>query len=636
MVTLEEKIKELEARISQYEQGVQADQILHSIATNSPSNIMVLDIEGHIQYINHTVPGITPDEILGLRVPDIVEEEYKAGIVSALERCAQSGKPDRYETSYTSPSGDTSWWDCGVGPVFQGQKVTSFVVVSTNITEQRRKQQEQQRFFNLSVDLMCIADVEGNYQWVNQAFYTTLGYNETELLNRHYLEFVHPDDIDITVQQFERILEGEVIRDFDNRYRAAGGNYRLFSWRAHADHKNNVMYAVARDITETKHLEEQLQQSRRLEALGQLAGGIAHDFNNLLGVIQGNVELALLSPKLTESSLNNALAGTSRAASLTKQLLVFSRHQNLSPEVINLTSLLDNLIGLLQQLLPENISITLEHEESSLCVFADKTQLEQVIINLCLNARDSMAGGGKLDLSVEKASGPEVISNQTSAPPAGYLKLTVSDTGCGMTPDVQTHIFEPFYTTKEVGKGSGLGLATVYAIVKQHEGFLETESAPDVGSTFRVYLPRTTKALADTTEPTKTEAAVKGGEETILVAEDDPMVRTTVTLILNQAGYRVLTANDGLDAVRLFQENTDEISLVLLDVVMPNLGGLDAAEQIRLTNPNVNILFTSGYLQNHQGSKQLENEKFITKPYRIEKLLSYIRDTIDSNAKVGI
>lgn len=633
MPTLEQELLELKARIQDYERGIQADQILRSIAVNSPSNIMMLDLEARIQYINHTVPGITPEEMIGLSIPDIVEEQYRPGIIGAFERCARTGKPDRYETSYTSPSGDISWWDCGVGPVLRDSKVTGFVVVSTNVTEQRRKHEEQERFFNLSVDLMCVAGFDGYFKNVNQAFSDTLGYKNKELLNRPFLDFVHPDDREATQEQVVRLNQGEIVRDFSNRYRAVDGSYRLFSWRGIGDKKREVMYAVARDITETIKLEEQLQQFRKLEAIGQLAGGIAHDFNNLLGAIQGNLELAQLSPKLTQSSLANALAATERAASLTKQLLVFSRNQTIAPEVVMVVPLVKDLMDLLQRLLPENIAMTVEPDDNLPPVLADKTQLEQVIVNLCVNARDAMPAGGKLTIRIDKAEIPNASNQPTTLPAGSYLKLTVADTGNGMPPKIQAHIFEPFFTTKEVGKGSGLGLATVYAIINRHNGFIEVESEVDKGTAFFVYLPVTEQTYKESIEAGSNSTDIIGGSETILVAEDDPMVRSTLTLMLQEAGYEVIAAADGLEAIRLLQQHTDKVSLAVLDVVMPNIGGLDAAEKLRGLVPDLKIVFTSGYLQNQQDPKRLEGETFLPKAYQRKTLLNCIRKLLDSTNK---
>jgi PAS domain S-box-containing protein len=630
--TLEKKVRELKEHIQEHEKGIQADQIIRSIAVNSPSNIMLLDMDAHIKYINRTVPGITPEEMLGLNLIEIVEEQFKPGICGALERVAKTGKPDRYETSYTSPSGDFSWWDSSVGPVIQDSKVTGYVVVSTNTTEQRRKHEEQESFFNLSVDMMCVGNFDGFFLRVNQSFKTTLGY-EQELLQRPILEFIHPDDVKATEQVFSRLIKGDILKGYSNRFRASDGNYRSLSWQAIVDPKREVIYAAARDVTDTKNLEEQLQQSRKIEAVGQLAGGIAHDFNNLLSVIQGNIELAQENPELSKSSLHSAMEATNRAATLTQQLLIFSRNKTLSLEVIELEPILDNLMDMLKRLLPENISINLQHSKGNVsAILADKSQIEQMTLNLCVNARDAMPDGGVLTLAIKKVQLKKETDHSSHVSPGEYLEFSVTDTGRGMTPKVKMRIFEPFYTTKEVGKGTGLGLSTVYGIVQKHGGTIKVSSHVGHGSTFRVFLPTTAREHSEKVNSKSQATPAKGGNETILVAEDDPMVRNTVTRILIQAGYNVISAVDGQDAVQQFQSNSEQVSLALLDIVMPNLGGLDAAEQLSSQCPGLNIIFTSGYLQNSQDPKRLETEIFLTKPYHKDSLLKSIRQALDSTA----
>jgi PAS domain S-box-containing protein len=620
-MTLEERILELKARIRELEKGVQADQILRSIAINSPSNIMLLDREARIRYINHTVPGITPEEMLGLYLPDIVEERFRPGILGALERVARTAEPDRYETSYISPSGDVSWWDSRVGPVLQGSLVTAYVVVSTNITEQHRRLEEQERFFNLSVDMMCVAGFDGYFKRVNQAFKTTLGYDK-ELAQLPFLSFVHPEDVQATMDSVAHVFAGGNPGDFRNRYRAADGSYRLLSWRGAADPKREVIYAVARDITDTMNLDERLQQSRRMEAIGQLAGGIAHDFNNLLTAIQGNIELAQVSSELAPTCLPAALIATGRAAALTRQLLIFSRHQALTPTVVQLRPLLDNVISMLKRLLPETIRVTLESADDAPAVLADKSQLEQVIVNLCLNARDAMPEGGQLKLAIGKKHAGEDKRE--------YLCLSVTDSGCGMSQEVQSHIFEPFFTTKEVGKGTGLGLATVYGIVQKHGGFLELESALGKGTTFHVYLPATTEVPHSPSVFSAPPTVTQGGKETILVAEDEPMVLNVVTEMLSKAGYTVLTATNGLEAVQLLDQDPARVALALMDVVMPNLGGLDTAVRLRAIRPDLKMIFASGHVQNLQDVERLQSETFLPKPYQRDELLNSIRHALDS------
>ncbi|MDF1666515.1 MAG: PAS domain S-box protein [Planctomycetota bacterium] len=633
MDSLEQQIVQLKAKIKEYEQGIHADQLLHSIAINSPSNIMMLDLSGRVRYINHIVPGVTREEVIGQYLPDLVEEQHRAGIIAAIERCAATQELDRYETSYTSPIGDVSWWDCRLGPMIQESKMTGFVVISTNMTEQRRKHEEQERFFQVSVDLMCVAGYDGYFKRVSPSFPATLGYSEEELLSRPFLEFVHPDDRADTLEAFENLDETNAAQDFHNRYRASDGTYRRLSWRGVPDLNNALIYAIARDVTVTKSLEEQLQQSRRLEAVGHLAGGIAHDFNNLLSAIQGNIELALLTENKDSVFLRKGIEAVGRAAELTNQLLVFSQNQSLSPQVIDVVPLLESLISFLERLLPESIAVSLHCQEYSPRIFADKSQIEQVIVNLCVNARDSMPEGGKLDLTLEYSVVPQQALTTTPDNSAKYLMLKVTDTGHGMSEAVLARVFEPFFTTKEIGKGTGLGLATVYAIVNQHKGFIETESNLGVGTTFKIFMPTTEKPLKVEDVPSELTEFAMEGTETVLVAEDDLMVRHSSTSLLQHAGYKVLVAHDGVEALELFEHSAGQIDLALLDVVMPKLGGLDTAARLRATNPDLKIVFVSGHVQHPTDHKRLEAEVLLRKPYRRDALLSCIRRALDSDNK---
>jgi len=628
--TPEQQISELQSRIQEYEQRIEDDQILRSITRHSPANIMFLDLDGCIQYINHTVPGITPEEMIGLCLPKIVEEQFQAGIQGALDRVVDSGEPDRYETSYTSPSGDVSWWESQVAPVFRDEEVTGFVVISSNITETRNAYKEQESFFNLSVDMMCVASVDGYFKRVNQAFKKTLGYDK-ELLDQPFRNFIHPDDLERTLDAVTRQTEeGEVILDFTNRYRASDGSYRLLNWRSTADPDGQVMFALARDITDEQALQDQLQQSNRLEAIGQLAGGIAHDFNNLLTAIQGNIELARVSPEKSESVLQSALVAIEKASSLTNQLLVFSRHQTMSRQSLYLGPLIDSLLTLLNRLIPENISLKLKMQEDLPPVWADQSQLEQLIINLCVNARDAMPNGGKLRIRIDPYTSEDGSEFTSPIDPGDYLKLSISDNGTGMAEEVKLHIFEPFFTTKDKDKGTGLGLATVYGIVKKHAGHIDVESSPGEGTTFNVYLPvgsdsSTNKTSATSPEPKK----IEGGVETVLIAEDEAIVREVAEQILLQAGYTVLTAHNGQQALEIYQKNRQEIAMVMLDVVMPKLGGLETAEKLRELNPDIKVLFCSGHVAHTGDLERLESEHFLAKPYQSKDLLAFIRQVLD-------
>lgn len=399
------------------------------------------------------------------------------------------------------------------------------------------------------------------------------------------------------------------------------------------------LYGVARDIRERKRSEEerarlqlQLLQSQKMEAVGQLAGGIAHDFNNLLQVILGQLDFASDGYHHAEP-VTEALAeigkAAERASELTRQLLAFGRRQVMQPVVIDLNDLIHSLLKMLRRVLGEQLELRFDTAANLRMIEADRVQVEQVIMNLCVNARDAMPGGGTLTISTCNVDGPPQGRRTRFEPAAaGYVRVAVADTGIGMDAETRSRIFQPFFTTKPVGQGTGLGLATVYGIVLQHRGAIEVESEPGQGARFNIYFPATAAALSS-------QSAGKGlgdlrGKETILLAEDEDGVRRVTVQTLERAGYHVLAAPNGQDAVKLFAEHSQGVALALLDVTMPKLGGLAAARQIQAQRPNLPVLFLSGYNDSMAGEEPLPPEiPLLQKPYQPQALLVAIRGLLD-------
>ena len=388
------------------------------------------------------------------------------------------------------------------------------------------------------------------------------------------------------------------------------------------------------DRTEEQRLEEQLLHAQRIEAVGRLAGGIAHDFNNLLTVVLSYAQM--LERTLPAESAEVGWAGEirkagDRAAELTNRLLSFGRRQVVRAKDVNLNELLVSSRGFLRSLLPTSIEIDLIPAHDLASIHADANLLEQVIMNLAMNARDAMPNGGRLTIETENVSlNGAYTSVHPWAKPGRYVLLTLSDTGCGMPREVLEHAFEPFFTTKPPGKGSGLGLASSYGIVKQHEGLIHAYSEPGVGTTFKVYLPIATRAASIVGH--KIARRIVGGRETILVAEDEPAVRDVCRQLLEAKGYEVLEAPDGEEAVRLLQKELPRIALVVLDVVMPGIGGVAAYEQVRRIAPRMPVLFTSGY-SGDVLSRLLESDgraDFIPKPYDPDQLFTKVRAALDA------
>jgi PAS domain S-box-containing protein len=393
---------------------------------------------------------------------------------------------------------------------------------------------------------------------------------------------------------------------------------------------------VARDTTERKKLEEQLRQSQKMEAIGRLAGGVAHDFNNLLSVIVGYSYLIQTSTPPEEkahSAAQEIMTAATKAGSLTRQLLAFSRKQVQQPEVIDLNSILDGMDKMLPRLIGEDIDLRIVRGRDLPHVKLDPVQIEQVIMNLVVNSRDAMPQGGKLTIETADVYFDAREAAHHGVPPGHYALLAVSDTGQGMDLETQNRIFEPFFTTKEIGKGTGLGLSTVYGIVTQAKGHIWVYSEPGSGTTFKIYFPTTAEAAAAADKGLKLRPALCG-TETVLVVEDSELLRNLVTQFLRESGYKVITASDGAEALRVVNRGGPPIDLLLTDVVMPNMGGQELAAQMVVKFPKVRVLFMSGYTNSalrHQSA--IENEGlFLQKPFSPDVLLTRVREALDRPA----
>ena len=398
--------------------------------------------------------------------------------------------------------------------------------------------------------------------------------------------------------------------------------------------EGRALLVAALNVTERLALESQLRQAQKFEAIGQLAGGIAHDFNNMLGAILGWVELGIedTSP---ENRLQNYFLKikhqADRAAALTRQLLAFARRQILEPRDVNLNSIIRDVIALLGKVIGSNIEPRLVLAENLPAVRVDPTQAEQIIMNLCLNARDAMPNGGELELRTMQLEVTEAMCNgHKYAKPGSHVRLTVRDTGTGIDPANLERIFEPFFTTKGVGKGTGLGLATVYGIVKQHGGFLEVESKLGEGTQFHVLFPSSAHAKAE--EPVVAPPkSIRGGKETVLIVEDHDGLREIASATLSSLGYRVRLAHDGEAAVEEFRAHQDEIALVLLDVVLPKLGGPEAYARMCAYQPDVPVLFVTGYSSDAEVLRSVQERKhpLLQKPYGPRELALKVREALD-------
>jgi two-component system cell cycle sensor histidine kinase/response regulator CckA len=463
----------------------------------------------------------------------------------------------------------------------------------------------QEELFSLiaenAADMIAVVTADGKRLYNSPSYQKLLGYSLEELEKTSAYEQIHPDDIAAVTAAAQEARTTGVGRRLEYRVRHKSGEWRVLESTAspvrNAAGAVEKLVIVNRDITERRELEQQLVLSQRLEAVGKLSGGIAHDFNNLLGVIIGYSE-ALQQSIDPENPLREAIdeiqkAGQ-RAATLTQQLLAFSRKQVLEPKILDLNSIVEDMRKMLRRLIGEDIELNFNMLADLGRVKADRGQLEQVILNLAVNARDAMPHGGELRIETANAQlGEKDVLRYRYVIPGRYIVLKVSDTGVGMDAKTKSHIFEPFFTTKEKGKGTGLGLATVYGIVKQSGGYIWLESEPGQGTTFRIFLARAegVEEEAPPAEPVK-----RGdGPRTILLVEDEPSLRKLTHRTLKDMGYTVLEATDAAQAIDVARNTDAPIDLLLTDVIMPGMSGGDLAKKLSPENPHMRVLFMSGY-----------------------------------------
>lgn len=603
---------------------------LDNITGGAIDVVGIVDRELTLRYVNWTVPGLTREGIVGNSVLDLVPPGYQDIARDTYTEVLRTGNGTRFETIYKDGA-DFLIWDVRVGPIRSEGEVIGLIAITSNVTEQRREHADRDRFFSLSLDLLVVASPNGYFRRSNPAFCATLGYEHGEFTATPFIDLVHPDDRARTLEVFANIKGGTPIVDFENRYRRKDGQYRVLSWRATVDPVTGDVYGVARDITDHRATEAQLRQAQKMEAVGQLAGGIAHDFNNLLLAVLANAELAAMKvPPGSEigECLSEITRAGNRAANLTNQLLAFSRRQAFRPVVVDLNQLTRGLMLMLRRLLPENITIDFAPSQDLSTVSADPTHLEQVIVNLCVNARDAMEVGGRLTIKTENVLiNDRYCEAHPWAKPGSFVLLSVTDTGAGMSADVRERAFEPFFTTKTAHRGTGLGLSTVYGIVQRHAGLVHVYSEVGLGTTVKVYFPSESHPAAEV--GSAIDVMPPGGDETILLAEDEESVRKAVLQILQRAGYRTMVAQNGLEAIRILREHQGPVHLALLDVIMPELGGPETSEQLRDLRPGLPVVFTSGYADDRALARLPPGAEVLRKPFSTEELLTRIRKKLD-------
>ncbi len=527
------------------------------------------------------------------------------------------------------------------------QNVAYVLVVARDITERRHGEEalRQSEVFLKSIvenipDMVFVKDaVDLRYVEFNSAGEDLLGYSREEMLGKNDYDFFPDEQVAFFIKKDREVFaKGELVEIPEENVKTRDGSVRILHTKKIPlfDSKGKAQYllGISEDITDRKHLEEQLLQSQKMDAIGQLAGGVAHDFNNILMVIMGYADVLKMDETLDQNQkykVEQVLSAAERAAQLTRSLLTFSRKQVMTKRIANLNDLVQQIQEFLVRIIGEDVLLKSVLHEEALLVFIDSGQIEQVLINLATNARDAMPKGGLLTIETGLQFVDSLfVQANNCGEPGHYATIAVSDTGIGMDENTRNKIFEPFFTTKEFGKGTGLGMSIVYGIVKQHNGFVNVYSEPLNGTTFRIYLPIVGGKLSMVEEVT-IPSPPRGSGETILVVEDEPAVRKLVKEILESYGYTVITAEDGEGAVEMFVTHRESVKLILMDIVMPRMSGKKAYDVIRKLDGNIKALFTSGYPMDIINSRDAMDEgvELILKPIQPFDLLRRVREMLD-------
>jgi len=625
-------------------------EVLRAFINANPETSLLLDEKGTILLANETLSkrlGRSLNDLIGCCLYDLLPEEIGRLRKANIERVFRTGLPFRFEDEREGRTYETI-----VYPIFDTEgRVSRVSVLGIDVTERRQMQESlrrsEERFRELFNDAPVgyhEYDMEGRITEVNQTELEMLGYSREEMVGRPVWEFVVEE---ISREVVKAKLAGALPTGlpFERTYKKKDGTLLpvLITDRVLRDSEGRIIgiRSAHQDISRLKEvekemesLEEQLRQSQKMEAIGRLAGGIAHDFNNLLTVIKGYSQLSLLGFKGDDSlrgSLEEIVRASERASNLTRQLLAFSRRQVMEMKVLDLNLILRDLEKMLRRIIGEDIELITHLSEDLWRVRTDPGQMEQVIMNLVVNARDAMPEGGRLTIETANVVLDGAYARSHVSVVAGnYVMLSISDTGCGMRPEVRERIFEPFFTTKEKGKGTGLGLSVVYGIVKQSGGNIWVYSEPARGTTFKIYLPAVEEE-GEGFQRREVSGEVPRGNERILVVEDDDSVRELTVRFLEKQGYHPLEAKRGEEALELFKTNRDSIHLVLVDVVMPGESGPELVKKLKEVSQNFKVLFMSGYTDNaivHHGVLD-KGVEFIQKPFSFEGLLRKVREVLD-------
>ncbi|GFO70055.1 hypothetical protein GMLC_36340 [Geomonas limicola] len=654
VAALREEQRELETEIAARREAEKTREeslaFIETLLAESPTGIVVFEgTTGECVHANSRIAEMIGGPVESVRGQNFrsIESWQRGAVTAVAEQTLRDGITRSAELNQETSFGKSVFLECYLSR-FTVDGISYLLVVASDISERKRSEallrESEDRLRSIlktAIDGFWILDPQGRVLEVNDSYCRMSGYAKEELLGEQIGLVEDVELAEETTAHIRRLKDLGKER-FETRHRRKDGS--SFEVEVSVQYLPSGMFvAFIRDLSQRKtdeaerrRLEEQLQQSLKMESVGRLAGGVAHDFNNMLSVIIGHANLALMrlekgDGQKLRSDLDQIGKAAERSAGLTRQLLAFARKQTIAPKSLDMNLAVKGMLGMLRRIIGENIELSWNPAAGLWPVKMDPSQLDQVLANLCVNARDAIRDVGRIVIEVAnrsfdgnyRATHLEVLGTD-------YVLLTVRDDGCGMDPETLPHIFEPFFTTKALGEGTGLGLATVYGIVKQNDGFIDVASEPGVGTTFSIYLPRHLEAGESLALPER-ERVAEGGDETILLVEDEPAILDMATQILAGQGYRVLTAQAPGEAIALMLEHRGVVDLLVTDVVMPEMNGRDLAQSLKKLNPELRCLFISGYTADIIAPHGLLEPGvcFLEKPFNLGDLAAKVREVLD-------
>jgi two-component system cell cycle sensor histidine kinase/response regulator CckA len=630
-----------------------SERRFRSLVQNSSDLVLILGPDGIVTYVSDSagrIVGHSPGDLVGTSILAYVEQAQVEQVRALFHANGRSTTSGPVEFNLRRPDGSTVWLEAVGSNLLTDATIRGIVLNARDVSERKRadlalrdSEERYRDLFDNASDLVCTARPDGSLLYVNKAWQRGLGYGEDEIGQMRLQDIVHPDSLPYFLEITGRVLRGERLDHVELAFVPKAGTPITVEGNLSCTFKDGVpstLRGMYRDVTERKRVEEHLRRAERMQAAGKLAGGVAHEVNNMMTGVIGFSEFLLRSLEPGDprrEDVEEVIKAGTRAADVTRQLLAFTRQQFLRPQNVKINTVVSDMEKMLRRSLGEDKLLEFRLAPDAGEIRADRGQLEQVLINLILNARDAVSAHGRVCIETAVAVWDEVYAQRhggVDIPTGRYVMLAVSDNGAGMDSDVQERIFEPFFTTKPVGQGTGLGLSTVYGIVKQSGGYIWVYSEPGEGSVFKVYLPEIGPSLAAETPAPVCATAPLSGSETILVIEDEDIVRNLACRGLRDHGYNVVEAHNGAQGLRYIREHPGVIDLVISDVVMPEMGGRELGQSLATVEADLPILYMSGYTGEDVIQRGLlaPGAPFQQKPFTPAALAAKVRSMLDQDS----